>query len=83
MSQVEDAYFKSENSSPKIETSGNTTSAMARMESSSHPPSAYTGSPLSDDGMGSMAKFATLPSPKGKGKKANKVDRCKMAKDYC
>lgn len=74
LSQVEDGYFKSGNSTPsatRIETSGNAASSMARIESSGRRSSGL--SPNSDDGAGSMSKFATLPSPKGKGKKVNKV----------
>ena len=77
LSQVEDGYFKSGNSTPstsRIETSGNSASATARMESSyrqtttGYSPSSFT----SDEGTGNMSKFATLPNPKGKGKKENK-----------
>ncbi|XP_076090904.1 TBC1 domain family member 5-like isoform X4 [Mytilus galloprovincialis] len=73
LSQMEDGYFKSGNSTPsatRIETSGNAASSMARIESSGRRSSGL--SPNSDDGAGSMSKFATLPSPKGKGKKVNK-----------
>ncbi|VDI32237.1 TBC1 domain family member 5 [Mytilus galloprovincialis] len=73
LSQMEDGYFKSGNSTPsatRIETSGNAASSMARIESSGRRSSGL--SPNSDDGTGSMSKFATLPSPKGKGKKVNK-----------
>ncbi|CAC5375916.1 TBC1D5 [Mytilus coruscus] len=73
LSQMEDGYFKSGNSTPsttRIETSGNAAAAMARMEPSVRQTSGL--SPSSDDGAGSMSKFATLPSPKGKGKKVNK-----------
>ncbi|XP_052094505.1 TBC1 domain family member 5-like isoform X1 [Mytilus californianus] len=73
LSQMEDGYFKSGNSTPsttRIETSGNAAAAMARMEPSVRQTSGL--SPNSDDGAGSMSKFATLPSPKGKGKKVNK-----------
>ena len=81
LSQVEDGYFKSEHSTPsatRVETSGNSASALARMESSSRQTPGF--SPSSDEGMGTISKFATLPSPRGKGKKANKVSDVKIIK---